>query len=118
MHTWRLWAHFEGEAEGYRPDLHRVPEHDPISIYRDRLLEAGALTDGQYQRSVGGQVDGAERANAVIVTWFVEFGDEVTPASLLAEVALDKVDAQVQPQESGGASPCWQRRTRRFPRAR
>ena len=38
---------------------------------------------------------GAERATAVIVTWFVELGDEVTPASLLAEVALDKVDAQV-----------------------
>ena len=60
---------------------------------------------------------GAERATAVIVTWFVEFGDEVTPASLLAEVASDKVDAQVQPEESGGASPCWWRRTRRFPRA-
>ena len=61
---------------------------------------------------------GAERATAVIITWFVELGDEVTPASLLAEVALDKVDAQVQPQESGGASPCWRRRTRRFPGAR
>jgi hypothetical protein len=38
---------------------------------------------------------GAERATAVIVTWFVELGEEVTPASLLAEVALGKVDAQV-----------------------
>ena len=38
---------------------------------------------------------GAERASGVIVTWFVELDDEVTPASLLAEVALDKVDAQV-----------------------
>jgi hypothetical protein len=47
----------------------------------------------------------------------VEFGDEVTPASLLAEVASDKVDAQVQPEESGGASPCWWQRSRRFPRA-
>lgn len=54
----RLWGHFEGEAEGYRPDLQSVPEHDPISISRDRLLEAGALTDGQYQASVGEQVDG------------------------------------------------------------
>jgi TPP-dependent pyruvate/acetoin dehydrogenase alpha subunit len=61
VHTLRLWAHFEGEAEGYRPDLQSVPEHDPISIYRDRLLEAGALTDGRYQgmqASVGEQVDG------------------------------------------------------------
>ena len=58
MHTLRLWGHFEGDAEGYRPDLQSVPEHDPISISRYRLLEAGALTDGQYQASVGEQVDG------------------------------------------------------------
>ena len=54
----RLWGHFEGDAEGCRPDLPGVPEHDLISIYRDRLLGAGALTDGQYQASVGEQVDG------------------------------------------------------------
>ena len=58
MHTLRLWGHFEGDAEGCRPDLPGVPEHDLISIYRDRLLGAGALTDGQYQASVGEQVDG------------------------------------------------------------
>ena len=49
VHTLRLWGHFEGDAEGYRPDLENVPEHDPIPIYRDRLLETGVLTDGQYQ---------------------------------------------------------------------
>ena len=49
VHTLRLWGHFEGDAEGYRPDLESVPEHDPIPIYRDRLLETGVLTDGQYQ---------------------------------------------------------------------
>jgi hypothetical protein len=32
----------------------------------------------------------------------VDFGEEVRPASLLAEVASDKVDAQVQPEESEG----------------
>lgn len=49
VHTLRLWGHFEGDAEGYRPDLESVPGHDPIPIYRDRLLETGVLTDGQYQ---------------------------------------------------------------------
>jgi len=49
VHTLRLWGHFEGDAEGYRPELENVPEHDPIPIYRDRLLETGVLTDGQYQ---------------------------------------------------------------------
>ena len=38
---------------------------------------------------------GAARVSAVIITWFVELGEEVRPASLLAEVALDKVGAQV-----------------------
>ena len=49
VHTLRLWGHFEGDAEGYRPDLKSVPERDPIPIYRDRLLQTGVLTDGQYQ---------------------------------------------------------------------
>jgi pyruvate/2-oxoglutarate dehydrogenase complex dihydrolipoamide acyltransferase (E2) component len=43
----------------------------------------------------------AEGATGVIVTWFVESGDEVTPATLIAEVAVDKVDAEVYPQTSG-----------------
>ena len=49
VHTLRLWGHFEGDAEGYRPELKSVPEQDPIPIYRDQLLASGALEDGQYQ---------------------------------------------------------------------
>ena len=40
-------------------------------------------------------------ATGVIVTWFVESGDQVTPATLIAEVAMDKVDAEVCPETSG-----------------
>ena len=43
----------------------------------------------------------AEGATGVIVTWFVESGDEVTPTTLIAEVAVDKVDAEVYPPTSG-----------------
>jgi len=43
----------------------------------------------------------AEDATGVIVTWFVESGDKVTPATLIAEVAMDKVDAEVYPETSG-----------------
>ena len=43
----------------------------------------------------------AEGATGVIVTWFVESGDEVTPTTLIAQVAMDKVDADVYPQDSG-----------------
>lgn len=42
-----------------------------------------------------------EGATGVIVTWFVESGDEVTPTTLIAEVAMDKVDAEVYPEASG-----------------
>jgi pyruvate dehydrogenase E1 component alpha subunit len=50
VHTLRLWGHFEGDAEGYRPELAGVPDRDPIPIYRDRLIKTGVLTDGQYQQ--------------------------------------------------------------------
>lgn len=50
VHTLRLWGHFEGDAEGYRPDLKSVPERDPIPIYRDHLIAAGVLDDAQYQQ--------------------------------------------------------------------
>lgn len=39
------------------------------------------------------QMSEKEGATGVIVTWFVESGDQVTPATLIAEVAMDKVDA-------------------------
>jgi TPP-dependent pyruvate/acetoin dehydrogenase alpha subunit len=63
VHTLRLWGHFEGDAEGYRPDLASVPEHDPIPRYRDRLLETGALGEGQYEAM---QASAAERVEDAI----------------------------------------------------
>jgi pyruvate dehydrogenase E1 component alpha subunit len=63
VHTLRLWGHFEGDAEGYRPDLESVSEHDPIPQYRDLLLKTGALTDGQYEAM---QASAAERVEDAI----------------------------------------------------
>lgn len=40
-------------------------------------------------------------ATGVIVTWFVESGDLVAPTTLIAEVAVDKVDAEVYPDSAG-----------------
>lgn len=42
-----------------------------------------------------------EGASGVIVTWFVDSGDPVTPSTLVAEVAVDKVDAEVYPDAAG-----------------
>ncbi len=49
VHTLRLWGHFEGDAEGYRPELATVAEHDPIPRYRDTLLASGVLTTESYE---------------------------------------------------------------------
>ena len=62
VHTLRLWGHFEGDAEGYRPDLDSVHEHDPIPIYRDRLLQTGVLADGQYEGMQASAVQRVEDA--------------------------------------------------------
>ncbi|MDY7541118.1 biotin attachment protein [Cryobacterium breve] len=43
----------------------------------------------------------AEGATGVIVTWFVDSGDPVSPSTLIAEVAMDKVDAEVYPETTG-----------------
>jgi TPP-dependent pyruvate/acetoin dehydrogenase alpha subunit len=46
VHTLRLWGHFEGDAQGYRPELADVPGHDPIPTYEHTLRAAGVLDDG------------------------------------------------------------------------
>ncbi len=43
----------------------------------------------------------APDATGVVVTWFVDSGDEVTPSTLIAEVAVDKVDAEIYPETTG-----------------
>jgi len=45
VHTLRMWGHFEGDAQGYRPDLSEVSEHDPIPRYEQTLRDAGLLDD-------------------------------------------------------------------------
>jgi len=50
VHTLRMWGHFEGDAQGYRPELAVVSEHDPIPSYEQRLREAGLLDDAEVSR--------------------------------------------------------------------
>jgi pyruvate dehydrogenase E1 component alpha subunit len=42
-----MWGHFEGDAQGYRPDLADVPARDPIPRYERALRDRGVLDDGQ-----------------------------------------------------------------------
>jgi pyruvate dehydrogenase E1 component alpha subunit len=43
VHTLRLWGHFEGDAQGYRPELAEVPDRDPLPAYERTLREDGVL---------------------------------------------------------------------------
>ncbi|HUK67943.1 MAG TPA: thiamine pyrophosphate-dependent dehydrogenase E1 component subunit alpha [Streptosporangiaceae bacterium] len=50
VHTVRLWGHFEGDAQGYRPDLAEVTGRDPITAYEARLSAAGILDDAAIRQ--------------------------------------------------------------------
>jgi len=43
VHTLRLWGHFEGDPQAYRPELSDVPGKDPIPAYGQRLTQDGVL---------------------------------------------------------------------------
>ena len=45
VRTLRMWGHFEGDAQGYRPELAEVGGHDPIPRYEQRLRVDGLLDD-------------------------------------------------------------------------
>jgi len=45
VHTLRLLGHFEGDAQGYRPELADVPGRDPIPTYDATLRQAGVLDE-------------------------------------------------------------------------
>jgi acetoin:2,6-dichlorophenolindophenol oxidoreductase subunit alpha len=47
VHTLRLLGHFEGDAQGYRPELEEVPGHDPIPLYEQQLRDAGLVDDAR-----------------------------------------------------------------------
>jgi acetoin:2,6-dichlorophenolindophenol oxidoreductase subunit alpha len=42
-----MWGHFEGDAQGYRPELAEVPTRDPIPRYEQRLRADGVLDDAK-----------------------------------------------------------------------
>ena len=50
VHTLRMWGHFEGDAQGYRPELAEVPSHDPIPRYEQRLRDGRRTRRRQGRR--------------------------------------------------------------------
>jgi len=63
VHTLRLLGHFEGDAQGYRPELAEVPGRDPIPEYEKRLRDVGLLDDAAVAQT---KKDAHERVEAAI----------------------------------------------------
>lgn len=61
--TLRMLGHFEGDAQGYRPELATVGEHDPIPKYEEKLRAAGVLDDATVGRI---RQEATERVEAAI----------------------------------------------------
>ncbi|TWP38169.1 thiamine pyrophosphate-dependent dehydrogenase E1 component subunit alpha [Leekyejoonella antrihumi] len=78
VHTLRLWGHFEGDAQGYRPDLDQVPDRDPIPRYEATLRDAGVLDD-----AVGEQIRSAASIEVEGAIAFAKASAEPDPATVL-----------------------------------
>ena len=76
--TLRLWGHFEGDAQGYRPELSDVPSHDPIPRYEARLRDAAILDDAVVEQV---KAAAAERVEAAVA--FAKASPEPDPATVL-----------------------------------
>jgi pyruvate dehydrogenase E1 component alpha subunit len=63
VHTVRLWGHFEGDAQGYRPELAELPGRDPIPRYAARLTDAGILDAAAVDRT---KAAASERVEAAV----------------------------------------------------
>lgn len=61
--TLRMWGHFEGDAQGYRPELADVPGLDPLPRYEQRLTTAGVLDDAAVARI---RQEASERVEAAV----------------------------------------------------
>ncbi|MDW3180040.1 MAG: thiamine pyrophosphate-dependent dehydrogenase E1 component subunit alpha [Acidimicrobiia bacterium] len=62
IHTLRLFGHFEGDAQAYRPELDTVNDRDPIPKYAASLQELGELSNDQIasiQAEADAEVDAA-----------------------------------------------------------
>lgn len=62
VETLRLLGHFEGDAQGYRPELSEVEASDPIPRYEVRLQEAGLLDEATKEQIAAEATDRVESA--------------------------------------------------------
>lgn len=81
VHTLRMLGHFEGDAQGYRPELADVEGRDPIPRYEAALRADGVLDDAAVERIKASAVDRVEDAVA-----FAKNSAVPDPADVLAYV--------------------------------
>lgn len=76
--TLRLWGHFEGDPQVYRPDLPGVAALDPIPLYESQLRDAQVLSEDIVAETTTWAVECVESAIA-----FAKSSPEPDPATAL-----------------------------------
>ena len=78
VETLRLWGHFEGDPQVYRPDLPGVAALDPIPAYENQLRDADVLSEDIVAATTTWAVERVESAIA-----FAKSSPEPDPATAL-----------------------------------
>lgn len=78
VETLRLWGHFEGDPQLYRPDLDGVAALDPIPAYEGQLRDVQLLSDDVVDEVTNWAVERVESAIA-----FAKSSPEPDPATAL-----------------------------------
>jgi pyruvate dehydrogenase E1 component alpha subunit len=101
--TYRYYGHSVADAKHNSEDGYRTKEeidryktdHDPIQLFRRRLVEERVLTDEQYE-----QIDEAAKEEAAASTKFAEESPVASDASIFEDVYFE-VDRQTEAGRTG-----------------
>lgn len=99
--TYRYYGHSVADSKhkgGYRPEEEiekYKTQHDPIQLFKRRLIEEGVLTDEAYE-----QIDEAAKEEAAASTVFAEESPLPTDASIFEDVYFE-VDRQTEAGRTG-----------------
>jgi pyruvate dehydrogenase E1 component alpha subunit len=101
FNTYRYYGHSVADAKhkgGYRPEEEiekYKTQHDPIQIFKRRLIEEGVLTDEQFE-----QISEAAKEEAVAAAQFAEESPLPSDASIFEDVYFE-VDRQTEAGRTG-----------------
>jgi pyruvate dehydrogenase E1 component alpha subunit len=97
--TYRFEGHFVGDPEPYREqsEVEEWRKRDPVTSFRDRLIESGELTEEEFEEI---RAETAERIEEAVE--FARNGEDPAPETAYEDVFVDPVPEIPQPPVDGG----------------